>query len=276
MKRNKRIRTSLALVFIVFSCTLVLIPLYFTVLNSFKPYPEIAANIAALPREATLNNIKEAWTRLNYPLVLLNTLIVTVFSAIGTVILSGMTGYWLARHQNRFTRLCYVLILCGMSVPFQCIMITFARMIGLLNLGNRYLGVIMSNWTFSLPMSVFLVTGAVKSLPVEIEESAVIDGCSPINLYWRNVFPLTKGTMFTIVSLEVLKYWNNYLMTQFILTKPQRRTIQIAMMSLFNEAMFSWDVAVAAVTLSILPLFIFFVIAQKQVLSSATVGAVKG
>ena len=276
MKRNKRIRTSLALVFIVFSCTLVLIPLYFTVLNSFKPYPEIAANIAALPREATLNNIKEAWTRLNYPLVLLNTLIVTVFSAIGTVILSGMTGYWLARHQNRFTRLCYVLILCGMSVPFQCIMITFARMIGLLNLGNRYLGVIMSNWTFSLPMSVFLVTGAVKSLPVEIEESAVIDGCSPINLYWRIVFPLTKGTMFTIVSLEVLKDWNNYLMTQFILTKPQRRTIQIAMMSLFNEAMFSWDVAVAAVTLSILPLFIFFVIAQKQVLSSATVGAVKG
>lgn len=276
MKRNKRIRTSLALVFIVFSCTLVLIPLYFTVLNSFKPYPEIAANIAALPREATLNNIKEAWTRLNYPLVLLNTLIVTVFSAIGTVILSGMTGYWLARHQNRFTRLCYVLILCGMSVPFQCIMITFARMIGLLNLGNRYLGVIMSNWTFSLPMSVFLVTGAVKSLPVEIEESAVIDGCSPINMYWRIVFPLTKGTMFTIVSLEVLKYWNNYLMTQFILTKPQRRTIQIAMMSLFNEAMFSWDVAVAAVTLSILPLFIFFVIAQKQVLSSATVGAVKG
>ncbi len=276
MKRNKRIRTSLALVFIVFSCTLVLIPLYFTVLNSFKPYPEIAANIAALPREATLNNIKEAWTRLNYPLVLLNTLIVTVFSAIGTVILSGMTGYWLARHQNRFTRLCYVLILCGMSVPFQCIMITFARMIGLLNLGNRYLGVIMSNWTFSLPMSVFLVTGAVKSLPVEIEESAVIDGCSPINLYWRIVFPLTKGTMFTIVSLEVLKYWNNYLMTQFILTKPQRRTIQIAMMSLFNEAMFSWDVAVAAVTLSVLPLFIFFVIAQKQVLSSATVGAVKG
>ncbi len=276
MKRNKRIRTSLALVFIVFSCTLVLIPLYFTVLNSFKPYPEIAANIAAFPREATLNNIKKAWTRLNYPLVLLNTLIVTVFSAIGTVILSGMTGYWLARHQNRFTRLCYVLILCGMSVPFQCIMITFARMIGLLNLGNRYLGVIMSNWTFSLPMSVFLVTGAVKSLPVEIEESAVIDGCSPINLYWRIVFPLTKGTMFTIVSLEVLKYWNNYLMTQFILTKPQRRTIQIAMMSLFNEAMFSWDVAVAAVTLSILPLFIFFVIAQKQVLSSATVGAVKG
>jgi len=276
MKRNKRIRTILSMIFIIFSCSLMLIPLYFTVLNSFKPYPEIAANIAALPKNATLKNFAEAWKRLHYMQALTNTLIVTVFSAGGIVILSGMTGYWITRHNNWFTKLCFVLILCGMSVPFQCIMITFAKMIGLMKMGNHYMGVIMSNWTFSLPMSVFLVTGAVKSLPIEIEESAVIDGCSPFSLYWRIVFPLTKGTMFTIVSLEVLKYWNNYLMTQFILTKPQMRTIQIAMMSLFNEALFSWDVAVAAVTLSILPLFIFFVLAQKQVLSSATMGAVKG
>ncbi len=276
MKKNQRIQVGLTLAFVIFSCCLVLIPLYFTVLNSFKPYPEIAANIAAFPHEPTLKNFAEAWKRLNFLKVLLNTLIVTVFSAIGTVILSGMTGYWITRHNNWFTKICFVLILCGMSVPFQCIMSTFAKMIGLLKLGNHYLGVILSNWTFSMPMSVFLVTGAVKALPLEIEESAVIDGCSPMALYWRIVFPLTKGTMFTIVSLEVLKYWNNYLMTQFILTKPQLRTIQIAMMSLFNEALFSWDVAVAAVTLSILPLFVFFVLSQKQVMSGATVGAVKG
>lgn len=276
MKKKKMLNTALVLAFVIFSCCLVLIPLYFTVLNSFKPYAEIAANIAAFPKNPTLKNFAEAWKRLNYLKVLFNTLIITIFSAIGTVILSGMTGYWIARHKNIFTKLCFVLILCGMSVPFQCIMITFAKMIGFLKLGNHYTGVILSNWTFSLPMSVFLVTGAVKALPIEIEESAVIDGCSPMMLYWKIVFPLTKGTMFTIVSLEVLKYWNNYLMTQFILTKPQLRTIQIAMMSLFNEALFSWDVAVAAVTLSILPLFIFFILSQKQVMSGATVGAVKG
>ena len=276
MKKKKMLNTALVLAFVIFSCCLVLIPLYFTVLNSFKPYAEIAANIAAFPKNPTLKNFAEAWKRLNYLKVLFNTLIITIFSAIGTVILSGMAGYWIARHKNKFTKLCFVLILCGMSVPFQCIMITFAKMIGFLKLGNHYTGVILSNWTFSLPMSVFLVTGAVKALPIEIEESAVIDGCSPMALYWKIVFPLTKGTMFTIVSLEVLKYWNNYLMTQFILTKPQLRTIQIAMMSLFNEALFSWDVAVAAVTLSILPLFIFFVLSQKQVMSGATVGAVKG
>jgi raffinose/stachyose/melibiose transport system permease protein len=205
-----------------------------------------------------------------------NTLIISAFSAVGCVVLSGMTGYWIARHDNWFTRICNGLIMSGMSVPFQCVMITFAKMIGKLNLGNTYAGVIISFWVFSLPMSVFLVTGAVRSIPIEVEEAAIIDGCSPFNLYWRVVFPLTKGTTFTIISLQLLKFWNDYLMSQFILSKPAMRTIQIAMMSLFNEAMFSWDTAVAAVTLSILPLFIFFLLAQKQVMGGVTSGAVKG
>ena len=134
MKRNRRIQIGISLAFIIFSCCLVVVPLYFTVLNSFKPYSEIAVNIAALPQAPTLDNFAEAWQRLNYPRVLANTLIITVFSAGGIVVLSGMSGYWITRHENRFTKICYILILCGMSVPFQCVMITFAKMIGLLNL----------------------------------------------------------------------------------------------------------------------------------------------
>jgi len=276
MKRKDRIDTAIRLILIAISSLVVVVPLYFVVLNSFKPYSEIAANISAWPVQPTLENFKEAWERLNFAKVLLNTVIITVLSALGCVVFTGMTGYWIARHNNRFTRMWNFLILAGMCVPFQCIMITFAKMIGLLDLGNHLFGVIVSFWVFSLPMSMFLVTGAVKSIPLEIEEAATIDGCSSFSLYWRIVFPLIKGTMFTIVSLNVLTYWNDYLMTQFILTKSAQRTIQIAMQSLFNEAFFSWDTAVAAVALSIMPLFIFFVVAQKQVLEGVTAGSVKG
>lgn len=276
MKRKERLDTAIRLILIAISSMIVIVPLYFVVLNSFKPYSEIAANIAAFPINPTMDNFKDAWQRLNFPKVLLNTTVITVFSAVGCVIFTGMTGYWIARHTNRFTKTWNFLILCGMCVPFQCIMITFAKMIGLMNLGNHLSGVVISFWVFSLPMSMFLVTGAVKSVPVEIEEAAIIDGCSSFSLFWRITFPLIKGTMFTIVSLNVLTYWNDYLMTQFILAKPSQRTIQIAMQSLFNEAFFSWDTAVAAVTLSILPLFIFFVLAQKQVLEGVTAGSVKG
>jgi len=276
MKKSERINTGIRLLLIAVSAMIVVIPLYFVVLNSFKPYAEIASNISAWPKNPTLANFKEAFRRLNFFVALKNTMIITVFSSLGCVVLSGMTGYWIARHNNRFTRLWQILIMSGMCIPFQCIMITFARITGMMNLGNHLFGVVLSFWVFSLPMSMFLVTGTVKSVPYEIEEAAIIDGCRSLSLYWMVIFPLIKGTIFTIVSLNVLTYWNDYLMTQFILTKNAFRTLQIAMQSMFNEAFFSWDTAVAAVTLSILPLFIFFVIAQKQIMDGVTAGAIKG
>lgn len=276
MKRRERIDTAVRLVIIIITCIIVLIPLYLTVLNAFKPYSEIAANISAWPKNPTLDNFVEAWRRLNFPKVLANTVIITVCSSAGLVVFTGMTGYWIARHSSWFTKTWNVLILSGMCVPFQGFMIAYAQMMGDLGLGGRLFGVIVSFWAFSMPMSVFLISGAVKSVPIEVEESATIDGCSSFSLYWRIVVPLIKGTLFTVVSLEVLYYWNDYLMTQFILNKPSQRTIQIAIQSLFNEAFFAWDTAVAAVTLSVLPLFIFFLIAQKQVLEGVTTGSVKG
>ncbi len=276
MKRRDKIDTLIREFLICISALIVLVPLYFTVLNSFKPYSEIAENIAAWPKEFTLSNFISAWNRLDFLTVLKNTVIISVFSTIGCVVFSGMTGYWIARHHDWFTKTLNILFLCGMCVPFQCIMIVFAKVIGLLEFGNHLYGVIISFWAISLPMSMFLVSGAVKSVPLEIEEAAIIDGCGTLGVFWKIVFPLIRGTVFTIASLQILTYWNDYLMTQFILVKKDMRTLQIAMQSLFNEAFFSWDTAVAAVTLSILPLFIFFIIAQKQVLDGVTAGAVKG
>ncbi len=275
-KFKERADVVIRLILVAVSVIIILIPIYYTVMNSFKDAKEIADNISALPKHPNLDNYKDAWRRLNFPVAFKNTFIVTLFSTIGVVIFASMNGYWIARHNNPFTKVWTVLFLSGMSVPFQCIMITFAKMIGLLNLGNKYFGVVVSFWALSIPMAMFLTSGAVKSIPIEIEEAAIIDGCNAFTTFWLVVFPLIKGTIFTIASLNVLTYWNNYLMTQFILTKKNMRTIQIAMQSLFNEALFSWDTAVAAVSLSMLPLFIFFIIAQKQVLGGATAGAVKG
>ncbi len=113
-------------------------------------------------------------------------------------------------------------------------------------------------------------------MPVEIEKSALIDGCSSFKTYWLIVFPLIRANIFTVATINTLWFWNDYLMTQLMLSKKNLRTIQISMQALFNEAFFAWDVALAALTLAILPLFIFFVIAQKQVLAGAAAGALKG
>ena len=277
MKKAKRLYLFLALVFIIFSCCLVIIPLYFTVLNSFKPYSEIAANIAAFPHNPTLSNFKEAWRRLDFLRVLGNTLIVTVFSAIGTVILSGMTGYWITRHNNWFTKLCFVLILCGMSVPFQCIMITFAKMIGLLKLGNHYLGVILSNWTFSMPMSVFLVTGAVKALPLEIEESAVIDGCSIYGCLTKIVIPLMGNSIVTVLTLQFLNSWNDLLFSQTLISDTAKKTVQTGLV-MFSGAhgQMDWGPMFASMTIAVIPTLGLYLFLSKFMIQGMTAGAVKG
>lgn len=276
MKKSEKIRIGVNLIILSISVIIVVIPLFLVLLNSFKPYSEIAANIVSFPTKITGKNYAQAWRRLNFPVVFKNTFIIALFSNLGSIVFAGMLGYWIVRHPGRWTKAVYLMIIAGMSVPFQGIMITFAKMVGFLNLSNHLYGAVISNWVFSMPMSMFLTAGAVKSVPFEIEEAARIDGCGPLKTYWIVVFPLIKGTVFTVASLNIITYWNDYLMTQFLLTQKSLRTIQIAMQSLFNEAFFAWDTALAAISLSVIPLFLFFIFAQKQVLDGVAAGAVKG
>lgn len=277
MKRRNQLDTAIRLIIMIISGLIVVFPLVLTVMNSFKTASEIGDNILALPTSLKLDNFVEAWKRLNFASALKQTFLVSLLSTAGEVVLAGMTGYWIVRHPNKFTKTWHTLIMCAMCVPFQCIMITFSKvMVGVFHLGNTVFGVSLAFWVMTLPMSMFLVSGAVKSVPIEIEEAAQIDGCGALMTYWRIVFPMIRGTIFSIITLNLMKYWNDYMMTSFILTKKPTRTIQIAVHMLFNDTYFTWPVAVAAVTLSVLPLFIFFVIAQKQVMGGVTDGAVKG
>jgi len=255
---------------------IVLVPFYIVVVNSFKPYPEIAKYIFNLPQNFTGKNYTEAWRRLNFANSLKNTFTISVLSNFGGVVFSSMCGYWICRHQNKGTKLVFYILIAFMSIPFQALMIPFAKITSRAHLTNSLLGLSVCFWALTVPISTFITTGAVKSVPVEIEESALIDGCSHFRMYWFIVFPLIKSSVFTYITINTLWFWNDYLMTQLMLSKKSLRTIQISMQALFNEAFFAWDVALAALTLSILPLFIFFVIAQKQVLEGAAAGAVKG
>lgn len=276
MKAKRRLGKILLVTALLGSMILVLVPFYIILSNSFKPYAEIAQDIFGLPKNFTFENYTEAWRRLNFANSLKNTFIVSVLSNFGGVALASMCGYWITRNPNKGTKLVFFIMIAFMSIPFQAIMIPFAKITSKLNLTNSLIGLSICFWARTVPISTFIVSGAVKSVPVEIEESARIDGCSQFQIFWKIVFPLIKASVFTFVTINTLWFWNDYLMTQMMLSKKTLRTIQIAMQSLFNEAFFAWDLALAALTLAILPLFIFFIIAQKQVLEGASAGAVKG
>ena len=276
MKAKKRITYWATVTALAVSLLIVLVPFYIVVSNSFKPYSEIAKYIFALPKEFTFRNYSEEWRRLNFAKSLKNTAVIAVFSNVGGVLFASMCGYWITRHPNKLTKMVYFVLIAFMSIPFQALMIPFAKITKGLNLTNSLWGLSICFWALTVPISTFITAGAVKSVPIEIEESALIDGCSHFGTYWIIVFPLIKASIFTFATINTLWFWNDYLMTQLMLSKKALRTIQISMQALFNEAFFAWDVALAALTLAILPLFIFFVIAQKQVLAGASAGAVKG
>ena len=277
LKRRNQTNTALWTLFLAACLCLTLVPFYIIIVNSVKPYAEISRDIFAWPGSSfTTYNYHEAWRRLNFGSSLKNTAIISVFSNFGGVVFCGMTGYWITRHPNRFTKLCFFVIIAFMAIPFQALMIPFSRLTTKLHLSNSLLGMVVCFWAMTVSLSTFIITGAVKAVPEEIECAAKIDGCNAFRTYWLIVFPQIKGSIFTVATINTLWFWNDYLMTQMVLSKNSLRTIQISMQSLFNEAFFAWDVALAALTLSILPLFIFFVIAQKQVLAGASAGAVKG
>lgn len=274
---RKRMTRGLLVLVLALCLFAVLVPFYIIVINSFKPYADIARNIFSLPgQNFTLENYSNAWRRLNFANSLKNTAFISIFSNIGGVMFCSMTGYWITRHPNWFTRACFYIIISFMSIPFQALMIPFARLTNTLNLSNSLPGITVCFWAMTVSLSTFIISGAVKTIPAEIESAALIDGCGSFITFWRIVFPQIKASVFTVATINTLWFWNDYLMTQLVLSKNSLRTIQIAMQALFNEAFFAWDVALAALTLSILPLFIFFIIAQKQVLAGVSAGAVKG
>lgn len=277
MGSRHRLAVGVRTVVLLLNLMLVLVPFYIIIVNSFKPYAEIARDIFGLPgKNFTFDNYISAWHRLNFGNALKNTAIITVLSNFGGVFLCSMTGYWITRHPNRFTKACFFVFIAFMSVPFQALMIPFARLTKNLGLSNSLVGISICFWAMTVSLSTFIISGAVKAIPVDIESSALIDGCNSLTTFWCIVFPQIKGSVFTVATINTLWFWNDYLMTQLVLSKNSLRTIQISMQALFNEAFFAWDVALAALCLSILPLFIFFVVAQKQVLAGVSAGAVKG
>ncbi len=271
-KWNRRV----TLVLLVLALALMLSPFYFILVNSFKSMSEIAENGFALPKKLSLHNYFVAWERINFGRALWNTTVITILSNIGPIIFGSMAGYWFTRHSNRFTKPVYLLMIGSMAIPFQAIMIPFAKVAKNLHLVNHHWGLAVCFWAFSLPISIFFTSGAVKSVPIEVEEAAIMDGCSPIQLFWRIVFPLIKPAVMTFSIINTFWYWNDYLMTQMMLTKKSMRTIQLSMQALFNEAFYAWDTALSALTLSLIPMLIVFTLLQKNVLEGVSAGSVKG
>jgi raffinose/stachyose/melibiose transport system permease protein len=254
---------------------LFLIPFYFVLVNSLKSFAEILIDAAALPKEFLYSNYVKVWNILDFPKVFMNSLIITVSSVTGIVIISSMAAWKLVRTPSRLSTFLFILFISAMVIPFQTVMIPLMKLGGTLGIMNSIPGLVMMYFGFGVSLSLFLYHGFVKSIPVEIEESAIVDGCSTYGVFWKIVFPLLKPITITVIILNTLWIWNDFLLPLLVLHDAGLRTIPLATMSFFAQYTKQWDMGLAALVLGITPIVIFFLFLQKHIIKGITAGSIK-
>lgn len=282
----------LTLIFSILSIIWVL-PIVIVVMNSFK----LKAYINKFPFQLGPHKLTEGWdkftTGLNRAFVGLQnyvegvekieffkafgySLFITVCSVAVIILCTSMCAWYITRVQNKFTKGIYYLCLFSMIVPFQMVMFTLSKLANMMHLGNP-VGIILVYLGFGAGLAVFMFCGFVKSIPLEIEEAAMIDGCNPIQTYFRVVFPILKPTAITVAILQAMWIWNDYLLPSLVLDRKRYTTIPLAIQYLKGGyGSIDWGAMMAMLVLAIIPIIVFYIVCQKHIIEGVVAGAVKG
>ncbi|AUS24771.1 carbohydrate ABC transporter permease [Paenibacillus polymyxa] len=253
-----------------------LVPFYFLFVNSVKSFGDLLTDSAAWPQTFVWSNYARAWSITRFPEALWNSFVVTVVSNLLLVLISSMAAYRMVRHPTRYNRVLFSLFVAAMVIPFQSVMIPLVKVVSTLDLMNSISGLVICYLGFGAPMSIFLFHGFVKGVPVEVEEAATVDGCTPYGVFFRIVYPLMLPMMVTVIILNTLWIWNDYLLPSLVLQKAELRTIPIATYAFFGQYTKQWDLALPALVLGILPVIAFFLAMQKYIIQGIMAGSVKG
>jgi raffinose/stachyose/melibiose transport system permease protein len=256
-------------------------PIYIVIVNSFKTRAELYENVLSLPGTFSFEYYITAMKKMNFLVALGNSLYVTIVTVIFVVVLASMTAWMLVRRDNVLSKIIFFLFVATMLIPFQTLMMPLMQVMDWIRtylhlpVLNTHGGLIFMNIGFHAGIAVFLYHGFIKSIPVALEEAAVLDGCSTLGVFWRIVFPLLKSISVTVAILDVIASWNDYLLPSLVLSEKGLRTIQLSTFYFFGEFTIVWNQAMAGLTLTIIPIVIFYAIAQKYIIKGIAAGAVK-
>ncbi len=257
-----------------------LYPLFFILVNSFKGKFYISSNPFALPTEQTFSGLT------NYTNGLLRTglinaigysFFITIVSVVMIIFFSSMTAYYISRVRGVITSILYYMFTFSMIVPFQMVMFTMTNLANTFHLRNP-LGMCLLYLGFGAGLSVFMFSGFVKSIPIEIEEAAMIDGCNPLQNYFSVVFPILKPTAITVAILNAMWIWNDFLLPYLVIgVSTKYKTIPVVVQMLVgSNGNKDMGALMAMLVLAIIPIIIFYLFCQKYIIEGVIAGAVKG
>lgn len=278
MRAQKRFQSNILFVFLAILAVLYLTPVLIVLMNSFKGRFFISDTPFALPNSQTFAGIENYFSgiaKTGFIQAFGYSLFITVFSVLTIVFFTSMTAWCITRVKSRVSSLFYYLLVFSMIVPFQMVMFTMSKMANIMHLDNP-VGIIVIYLGYGAGLSVFIFSGFIKSIPLEIEEAATIDGCTPIQTFFLVVFPILKPIYITVAILNTMWIWNDYLLP-YLVIGSNYKTIPIAVQYL-QGGYGSRDMGamMAMLVLAIVPIIIFYLTSQKYIIEGVVAGAVKG
>lgn len=277
--RQKQATRQIAFSAMVVLTAIFLVPILLVLVNSFKSRLYISSSPFSLPNEETFvgfQNYIAGLSTAGFFAAFLRSLFITVFSTVIIIVCTSMTSWFMVRVKNKFTGALYYLFAFSMIVPFQMVMYTMTFVVNRMNFDNIF-GVVFVYLGFGAGLSVFMFTGFVKAIPLELEEAAEIDGCNPLQTFFLVVFPVLKPTAITVAILNSMWIWNDYLLPYLVLGTDNKTVpvaIQIAMQGAYGAT--DYGGFMAMLVLAIIPIVIFYISAQKYIIKGVISGAVKG
>ena len=254
-------------------------PIVLVFINSFKKKAYISKEPFALPTDKMfvgLENYLRGIQQTDLIKAFGWSVFITVFSVAAIILFCSMCAWYISRVNTKVTRTIYVLCLFAMVVPFQMEMYTLSKIANMLHMGNPW-GIIVIYLGFGAGLSVFMFTGFMKSIPLEIEEAAMIDGCTPIQTYFRVGMPISKPTCVTVAILQAMWIWNDYLLPSLVLDQRKYKTVPMAVQYLKGGyGSVDMGAMMGTLVLAIVPIIIFYLFCQKYIIEGVVAGAVKG
>ena len=276
MRRTRRRTSALALVVLIAFSIVMLIPIYYLIVTTFKTTAEAAANPMGLPSSFDLTVYADAFVRMDYPRAFLNTFIITLGSVIGVIAFASMAGYALNRNsKSRVASIAFLVLLSGLMFPYQMSILGLYEVIKALGLMNSLLGVILINIAVNLPFATLLLYSFTSTIPKELEEAASIDGAGVFRTFATIVFPLLRPAVVTVAILNTLSAWNDFMGPLYFLQSRDKQVILQEVYRNIGQFSIDWASLFPMMVLGVLPLVVFYLILQRHVIGGVA-GSIKG
>ncbi len=274
MAKKRNLLTAIKAILLWGISVLVFIPLLIIVFNSLKTQGEAVSMEFSLPEVPMLRNYIEVMEQVNIGQAFLNSIIISVFTVLVATVGAALCSFVLARRRTRLHRFMYMFFLVGLVAPLN--MVPAILVLQKLHLMDSLLGLILLYSALVTPFTIFLYYGFISSVPKELDEAAIIDGCGPLGLFWKVIFPLLKPVTVTVVILNFMNAWNDFITPFYVMNSSDKLPMTTMVYSFFGQFQRSWHYVSVIMVMIVVPIIIVYAIGQKYIIAGMTAGAVKG